>query len=1023
MADDDWGRTVRILTGYEVPDRATLFDELKGSDGKTPLLNVTIENVGLNVSLRDLGQVGAGADGHGFVLPYYTPQGSGLNLHKISIDFLWNPGERPSQGPGNPLDNFIFGSQVMLEALAGPPFSTQKLGFGGLSVPDNGAVVLKTFSDIAAAFDRSAEFFAQHEAVLKQWLDSFGKDDSHWKGNAAGAFHDLLATLHRNYGDYKEQLVPPGFSPKNFALHPVLGKGASGTKQGDTLVGAANDIHQAAWELSQAWHQWAADPDSNAMAIAARLISDVAQWVQDSNLSKTGLHNQPSGGMWSGPSVPPTTVVAMPGFTAGHPTWGDLSSIDAWANLGNHAVWRWNQKVQSLLGDPARTQVSNVNNALIQASEVVGQGFKTLNTTSISTYQGSQSGTGGLDDITKNLNDTLGDFSKNLNEGLGSVSDNLGEGLGSFSDNLNDSLGSMSNNVGTGLGDFANNLNETLGNASENVGTGLGSFSNNLNESLGGVSDSLGTATDNLGTGIGDFSNNLNESLGGVSDSLGSVTDNLGTATDNLGTGIGDFSNNLNESLGGVSDSLGTGLGDFSNNLNDSLGNVSDNLGSVTDNLGQGLGSLTDNLGTGPGSVDGLTANPGDPTGTGLGIGTPLVPNLPNYASGTGLGTGTTTVQNPDGSTTTTYPDGLVTTTAPDGTVSVRTPDGSTIALNPGGTPTQLPDGTTVSLGADGSLVTQNPDGSTVTHRPDGSLITQNADGSVVTTNPDGSQSFASPNGSVTTIGTDGSETVVSPDGTVTYTSPDGVTTITAPDGSVTTFGPDGTATTVHPNGVTTTLGSDGVTTATGPNGETITANPVPVLSQGDIGGSVLDTMNSLGTIGSNPGAGTTQAVQTPAYEEAGYDTSTDFPSYGSDGGLGLDDGYGGSYGAGQSATGAGMPMGLGGLGGLGGMGGVNGALGADRMRDAMGDPGATTTARPTQAATGHSGTGGTPYMPPPSGQGGQNTESKDRERANWMAEEEDVWGTEDTGNPAVIGRQEQVENTQRNQFMSGEQR
>ncbi|MGW1466682.1 AAWKG family protein, partial [Streptomyces sp. NPDC002308] len=466
MADDDWGRSVRLLTGYEVPDRATLFDELKGSDGKTPLLNVKIENVGLNVSLHDLGgQVGANADGHAFVLPYYTPQGSGLNLHKISIDFLWNPGERPSQGPGMPLDNFIFGSQVMLEALAGPPFSTEKLGFGGLSVPDNGAVVLKTFSDIAGAFDRTAEFFTQHEAALKEWLDSFGKDDASWKGNAAGAFHDVLATLHRNYGDYKEQLVPPGFSPTNFALYPVQGKGASSTKQGDTLVGAANEIHQASWELSQAWHQWAADPDSNAMGIAARLINEVAQWVQDTNLTKTGLHNQPSGGMWSGPNVPPTTVVAMPGFTAGHPVWGDLSNIDAWANIGTHSVWQWNQKVQGLLGDPARTQVSNVNNALIQASEVVGQGFKTLNTTSISTYQGSQGsegGNGGLDDITKGLNDSLGNFSNNLNDSLGNVSDNLGSGLGSFSDNLNDSLGSASDNLGSGLGSFSDNLNDSL---------------------------------------------------------------------------------------------------------------------------------------------------------------------------------------------------------------------------------------------------------------------------------------------------------------------------------------------------------------------------------------------------------------------------------------------------------------------------------------------------------------------------------------------------------------------------------
>ncbi|MFJ8232983.1 AAWKG family protein [Streptomyces sp. NPDC094448] len=47
---------------------------------------------------------------------------------------------------------------------------------------------------------------------------------------------------------------------------------------------------------------------------------------------------------------------------------------------------------------------------------------------------------------------------------------------------------------------------------------------------------------------------------------------------------------------------------------------------------------------------------------------------------------------------------------------------------------------------------------------------------------------------------------------------------------------------------------------------------------------------------------------------------------------------------------------------------------------------------------------GGMPYMPPMGGADRQ-TESGDRERMSWVEEEEDVWGTDEGGAPAVIGR------------------
>jgi hypothetical protein len=49
---------------------------------------------------------------------------------------------------------------------------------------------------------------------------------------------------------------------------------------------------------------------------------------------------------------------------------------------------------------------------------------------------------------------------------------------------------------------------------------------------------------------------------------------------------------------------------------------------------------------------------------------------------------------------------------------------------------------------------------------------------------------------------------------------------------------------------------------------------------------------------------------------------------------------------------------------------------------------------------------GGMPFSPPMGGAGGQQqTQSGDRERASWVYEDEDVWGTDEGGAPAVIGR------------------
>ncbi|MFI6078703.1 hypothetical protein ACIA5C_45020 [Actinoplanes sp. NPDC051343] len=68
---------------------------------------------------------------------------------------------------------------------------------------------------------------------------------------------------------------------------------------------------------------------------------------------------------------------------------------------------------------------------------------------------------------------------------------------------------------------------------------------------------------------------------------------------------------------------------------------------------------------------------------------------------------------------------------------------------------------------------------------------------------------------------------------------------------------------------------------------------------------------------------------------------------------------------------------------------------------------GAAGTAGSAGAAGSTNGLGGTPpFMPPMGGMGG-NGQEKERERTTWLAEEEEVWGTDPDVTPAVIGRDE----------------
>ncbi|MFG1610223.1 WXG100 family type VII secretion target [Actinoplanes sp. NPDC049265] len=171
----------------------------------------------------------------------------------------------------------------------------------------------------------------------------------------------------------------------------------------------------------------------------------------------------------------------------------------------------------------------------------------------------------------------------------------------------------------------------------------------------------------------------------------------------------------------------------------------------------------------------------------------------------------------------------------------------------------------------------------------------------------------------------------------------------------------------------------------------------------GDIGGSAADTGPGFGSDGSSlpwppdrvPAGG---GMHVGPLGVVPGDSGMDFGSQayggngtwaaGGGGGGGSGAGFGGGSGFGGGAGSA--PVTAGGTP-LGGLTSGAGALGGT-----------------SAAAMGASGSpGGAPMMPPMMPPGAAGNQDKERERTTWLAEEEEVWGTDPDVSPAVVGRDE----------------
>ncbi|MBQ0974624.1 AAWKG family protein [Streptomyces sp. RK31] len=416
-------------------------------------------------------------------------------------------------------------------------------------------------------------------------------------------------------------------------------------------------------------------------------------------------------------------------------------------------------------------------------------------------------------------------------------------------------------------------------------------------------------------------------------------------------------------------------------------------------------------------------------------------------------------VTNPDGSVTSLGDDGNLTTTFPDGTTqSIDPSTGQAVTTNPDGTTTTTDLGSLDGLNGRsdlsslGDLPTQsNGDLSGLGDLDLGSLDGLNSDsGSGLRTPTGGETSLAGddlltrfPDGTRATFDTQtGMLTATHPDGSVTTTDLTHGVQVNNPDGSVTSLD-NGMLTTEFPDGSTQVVDPEtGIATVTDAQGNTETVN-LHDLNTGDtqtssVGGGILDELDALDTLGGGGvGGGTSTETLSPSDLNLSNGGSlgpasgagiTAGASVGTDGlvtgaAAPLSDGTtatGGPLGpvAASGTAGApgmpgtpGMPM-----GGMGGAGGGGDKGNGERVRAVLVDAAEESERRNRRRrspwnrqedsdtflspASRVATTGGDSPEEEATDQGRRATTS-----ADYLEEDADVWGTEDGGTPAVIGR------------------
>ncbi|MFC5170889.1 AAWKG family protein [Streptomyces mutomycini] len=917
-SSDTWAGLVTHITGYPVPDRATIFDKLR-SDHGGKLFRMDIKERSLGLLVKDSGFLQNKGEDYDI---WFFDSGKKRSIMQARIVFEGRvkAGEEiifagtDSDDVNNvqvregneftdynkdkmstiPLAQYMNGPRAaLLELLTG---DTKNARFSNLGVADEAVVDLNSFNRTGESFDFAAKFFKDQAPLLKDWEDRFGREDASWKGEAAEVFRSLLKKVRENYDSYVE----------TFNSSPGTGDEA-GT--GNTLYSRALSLGRsylvdAANTLLAAWLKWAKSPYYDPHRVLRYVLDDLAQWVDTENVAKTEIKSYTS--RYS------TTVSHSPkaGFSQVHPDYGDLTDIANWAKVGDKAVEIWNKGVDDLLITPARQVQSTLNNHFLDLGKDFAESVPKPKSTSTASeeyekkkLEEEKEEIKKENEENKKYQDELREEQRLQREEDKKYQDELREEqrLQREEDKkLQDELRNEQNQQREEDKKYQDELREEQKREQEEAKRLQDDLRNEQNQQREEDKKYQDELREEQKREQEEAKREAEEQQKIVEESLGGLNDPNAVNTQNLDELFNVPVTESNGDLGNLNNPGGPD--DLNNTITEELGNLGDvnNPGGdnqtplgVTPPVSQNLGSLG-NLNNGPGGTKNATDAANEAISQNLG-------NLGDLNSGAGGSLDTPTggsTQLNDAGLTTDFPDGSTTQFDPDsGVLTTTHPDGSVTTQNLGdGARVTNPDGSVTALGDDGKLTTTFPDGTeqvvdpatgqAVSTAPDGTVTTENLGslgnlnggngglgdlgdinsslptdsigdlGNLGDLNSGNGGSLETPTGGSTQLGDSGLTTDF-PDGSSSKFDPDsGVLTTTHPDGSVTTQDLGDLGQVTNPDGSVTSLGDDGKLTTTFPDGTEQVVDPATgqAVSTAPDGTVTTENLGNLGNLNSGNG-------------------------------------------------------------------------------------------------------------------------------------------------------------------------
>ncbi|MFJ8600645.1 AAWKG family protein [Streptomyces shenzhenensis] len=875
MADesDHWARAVESFTGYKMPSRHGMFDDVKGLEpnGNAPLISVAIEDREFMEMTDSAYQLysGPNVDGHDFVIHFFLPGEENPDnvdvskysedelkkkiypkLRKVVIDFVgpngsdvklsylnpfsWSESDSGSSlvGMNHPMGQFVQGAGSALYQLGYRGITTHNnidFSSNGVTVDASRAMDFESFTRTAQAYDRVAKFFMDHAETLKQWKESLGKDTAAWKGKAAEVFADLIGGLHKNYSGFADQMHPAKFSTDHESMWDYY---ASSSLQGDAILGAGNAVFAAIRDLYQAWTDWETGTNVDWVSLSQgedpveflpglgspygilySMLESVQTWAYNHN-ARFAVQGTKSG----------STMTYYSGNYTGAGTWRETKTTTHFYVLRPEAE-------QVIPGLGYLNDVSTWAGLGTKAVESWNKGVEEH--LAPTADKALSSVNNAFIKARRVIDEVLSPEVTNFFSGSGGSG-----GSGSGKDSAQDAI-DKANKAAQDAIDKANKAAQdaidkaeaaaekaraeaeaAIKKANDQAEKAIKDANAKADEAVDKANDAAEKARADAEAAAEEANNQAKSAIEEANNQAERSNADAKTAIDEANSeaekAIQDARNEAGNAADKANSDARTAIDAANNQAQSVIDGANDQLRNGNNQSGVPLGPTSSFVTSGPPgdrSSDGSRARTG-----GISVQNPDGSETTTYPDGTEVTTG------PDGTVTETGPDGTVTVTKPDGSVTVTAPDGSVHTAGPSGEITTSPGGTTTISGPSGEITTR-PDGSTSVDGPSGRTTTS-SDGTVTVTGPDGSTVVTSPDGSTTVTGPDGSKTVTSPDGSRTVTLPDGSVQVRDPSGRITTTLPDGSTTVTSPDGSKTVTSPDGSTRVTLPDGSVQVTDP-----------------------------------------------------------------------------------------------------------------------------------------------------------------------------------------------------